>query len=727
MSKFIKQVVTGFSSVALAASMLISPMATTVHAATAGEVYKTTDGTVWFITKDMHRRPFTSAGAFLSYGFLSFSQVKEADASVSALPTGDFIAPQDGRIFCATATKGTDVSGECALVTGGKKAAFTSATVFGQQGYSFSRAFYGDSSFLEKTTNIDNGSAQHRPGTLINNAGTVQLVVTGGLWGVPSMDVFNSWGWSFADVVPANSADVLLSQTGIIPARMAGDLVPTAATAGTPGGNTANCDDLDGTTGSIDASALSDYSGEEVGEGESEVPIMAFEVEADNDSDVAVTSIKVEFDETGGSGSLDLEDYASEVVVMMGNDEIGSADVDDFNEDASGTWSKTISLDCAAIAADDTGEFTIAVDGNDVIDSDDLNNSWSVDVTSIRFVDGDGVTTTENVDGDALDKTFTWQSFATASDIEMNVSLTDSEDADMINDAHVIDIDDTDDTDDVEVLAFTIENKGDVDITVNDIPVVFVTTGETAEAVLIQNATLWVDGDQISSDTIPSDPGLVVFEDLDLDIDAGDEVDFIVAVDIQDTAGVADNGDTIQASVTVDDIDADDSEGDTISDANATGSASGGTHGVFDAGIMVEFVSATATNTPSGITGVADTVNMTIVFDVTAFDSDAFIDATAIADETGGGGTYQDILVNGAVGTGVLTSSADTAANSTYRVREDDTERFTLSMSAPGDDAFVQGVLESVLYATTAIDGDTVYNFNMSDFKTDYVYSNNNT
>ena len=718
MSKFITKFVTGLSTVAMATSMLIMPA--TTHAATAGEVYKTTDGTVWFITSDMQKRPFTSWGAFESYGFLSAGQIQTATDAVIALPTGAFVAPQDGRIFCATMTKDSDVKGECSLITGGKKAAFTSAAVFGAQGFSFANAYNGDSSFLTKTANIDNGSAAHSAGVLVNNGGTIQLVVSGGLWGTPSMDVFNSWGWKMSDVVTANAADKMLTQTGVIAARTAGQLSPSAATTPAP---TGDCNNLDGTTGSITATALSDYNNEEVGEGESEVPIMSFEVEADNDSDVAVKSVKVEFDENG-AGSMDLEDYASEVSVMYNGDVVGSADVQDFTETSTnGTWTKTISLDCAAVTAGDTGEFTIAVDGNNVIDSNDQDEAWIVDVLNIRFEDGDGVTTTEDVDSpENLEKTFTWTSFANASDIELNASLTDS--ADEINNAHVIDIDDTNDTKDAEVLAFTLENKGDVDITINDIPVVITTTGETDESVLLLKATLWQDGDQIASDSVVAG-GAVLFEDLNLDINAGDSVDFTVAVDIQDTAGAADNGDTVQATLTVGSIDADDSEGDTVVGGDLTGAAVGGTHGVYDAGIKVAYVSSTATVTPSGITAVPDTANFTIVFDVTAFDTDAYVDASSITDEAGGA-TYQDILVNGAAGTGVLTSNADTAANSTYKVREGTTERFTLSISGPGTNAFANGVLESVLWATTAIDGDQVYSFDMGDYHTDYVYAKTN-
>ncbi len=311
----------------------------------------------------------------------------------------------------------------------------------------------------------------------------------------------------------------------------------------------------------------------------------------------------------------------------------------------------------------------------------------------------------------------------------MNVALTET--ADATNDAHVIDIDDVDDTDNAEILAFTIENKGDVDITVNDIPVVITTTGETDESVLLLGSTLWVDGDEISSDTVVAG-GAVVFEDLDIAIDAGDSVDFVVAVDIQDTAGAADNGDTVQATVTVDDIDADDSEGDVISNTDATGAAVGGAHGVFDAGMMVEYVSSTATATPSGVATVDDTGTFKIVFDVTAFDSDVFIDASPIATETGiigvGAAGFQDIDASTtSVAAGVIEcASCDDTANTTLRVVEGTTERFTVTIAGSGADLFASASLTSVMYALTAIDGDTLYTFNMGDFATDSVWLDSN-
>ena len=192
-----------------------------------GTNIKASNGTVSLVATDGTLRPYTSAGAFLSYGFNSWEKVVESGVFADLLlPVGTFIPPRDGTIFCATETKGTDVKGECALITGGQKAAFTSSAVFTGLGFSFDRVQYGDSSFLAKTGDINNTSDAHRPGVLVNNNGTVQLVSTTGLLGFKDIDTFNSWGYSFNQVVPANAADQALSHVGYIPARQPGQLVP---------------------------------------------------------------------------------------------------------------------------------------------------------------------------------------------------------------------------------------------------------------------------------------------------------------------------------------------------------------------------------------------------------------------------------------------------------------------------------------------------------------------
>jgi hypothetical protein len=210
---------TSFASFATVASAA-------VHA--AGTNVSSTDGTVWMITTDGYRRAYTSAGAFLSYGFNSWSQVVPASAEDLTLPVGSFIPPQDGAII--TSDRGSD-KGTTYLISGGNKYGFTSAAVFTGLGFSFSNGMFGDVSWMGSGAFLINSSSlAHLPGTLVNNNGTVQLVGTSGLLGIPDLATFNSWGYSFGKVVPANAADKSMVQTGVMTARTAGMLSPNWTT-----------------------------------------------------------------------------------------------------------------------------------------------------------------------------------------------------------------------------------------------------------------------------------------------------------------------------------------------------------------------------------------------------------------------------------------------------------------------------------------------------------------
>lgn len=191
-----------------------------------GTVFKTLDGTVWFITPDGQRRAFTSAGAFLSYGFLNFSSVVAATEDDLKLPQGSFIPAQDGKLICSDRDDAYAKKGTCYLITNGKRAAFTSQAVFNALGFKFSQATTGDVSFMPTDVNISSSKEAHRPGVLINNNGTIQLVGPNSLMGIPSESVFASWGYSFADVVPANTADKAKTQSGVMQSRVVGQLSP---------------------------------------------------------------------------------------------------------------------------------------------------------------------------------------------------------------------------------------------------------------------------------------------------------------------------------------------------------------------------------------------------------------------------------------------------------------------------------------------------------------------
>lgn len=69
-------------------------------------------------------------------------------------------------------------------------------------------------------------NVQARIGQLINRDGTVLLVGDNGIIGIPTLAIFNSWCFSFAEVVEANSAERALLQVGLLEMRAAGQTLP---------------------------------------------------------------------------------------------------------------------------------------------------------------------------------------------------------------------------------------------------------------------------------------------------------------------------------------------------------------------------------------------------------------------------------------------------------------------------------------------------------------------
>lgn len=189
------------------------------------------NGTVYMVTAGGQLRPYTSAGAFLSYGFNNWSGVMQASADDLALPTGAFIPPRDGNIVCSN--KGSD-TGTCYLITNGEKAAFTSEDIFSQLGFNFSNALYGDVSFLPAAPDISSATQAHLPGTLVNNNGTIELVGATGTIGIPDMSTLSSWGYVLSNVVPADTADQQLTQSGVLPMHVAGELSWASDVSSTP-------------------------------------------------------------------------------------------------------------------------------------------------------------------------------------------------------------------------------------------------------------------------------------------------------------------------------------------------------------------------------------------------------------------------------------------------------------------------------------------------------------
>lgn len=518
----------------------------------------------------------------------------------------------------------------------------------------------------------------------------------------------------------------------------------STGTTGTTGGSPV-VTGLSGGAGSITITALSTYGDEQVGENESNIKLAAFEVEADKGSDVSISSIKVELNQQNTADSEDMDDYMKSVSIWMGSKNVGSADASTFSESSTGhVWTKSIALTNAVVKAGETVKFYLAVSALANLDSGDMDSDdWQIGASNIRFVDADGVVTTEtltldiddNTVDDTVEEEFDFASFATAGDVELKVALKTGPTAEAINEAHVINVESgTTDTEDVKVLNFTLKATGS-DLNVTEIPVLLTTGGEIDEAVILINAKLWNKGSEIASETVATN-GAVTFDGLDINIADGSTEEFIVTVDLQDLTGALDAGDTVMADLTATEVDAivaEDESGEDLAAADLTGTANGEASEVRDTGMIVKFVSSSAVIThvgdPAG-TNDHDQGTFKIVFDATAFDGAVYLDGTA---PTEAGTAEFDLAIAGAetvlgsivTSTTGATLSGTVNADARFLIEEDTTERFEITVTlAPTADGYFEVSMTDFIYALTDVTGDVAYTFNLEDFKTPQLYMN---
>jgi hypothetical protein len=496
---------------------------------------------------------------------------------------------------------------------------------------------------------------------------------------------------------------------------------------------------LSGGAGSVDNYTLvSSLSSEEVGEDANDVKVAGLEVENSDGSDLQFTALRLVFNE--GTANQDFNDYADEVAIWLGSNEVARADASDFTDN--NDWSQTVSLDSdAIIRAGDTGTFYVTVSGASNLDTNDIGDTWTLDFTSARFRDAQAATISE--DPTVVVTTFSFESFAASADTTFKI--TDG--LDSVNDAHVINIaTSSDDTNDVAILSFNVEIEGDSDVNLDAFTVTTTVTGTSNVDDMLAGLSLWMDGEEVGTANISTDCVVdadcvgvgtedgYLFDNLDLDLTAGSDYDFLVKADIKSTsdAGVTD-GDTISAAFGETQTNnasfkAEDESGEDLVDADITGSVTSEASEVRDIGIMVTLVSVESVKTSlrdPGVISTNDQGTFTITFDVTAFDGDAYIDHTAPA--RSGGVTESDLGITGGL-SNLLASSVTSPSGATdgaegFRVREDQTERFAITAVlesatiTPTTSAFYQVSLDNLRYALSDVEGDISYTSNLTDFK----------
>ncbi len=504
--------------------------------------------------------------------------------------------------------------------------------------------------------------------------------------------------------------------------------------------------DLEGGAGSLsDVDYVSSLNNEEVGEDSEDVEVAGLEIEADNGSDVEIRAVNLNFSK--GSATADFDKFAEEVSIWFDGEEVARVDADEFEDDDN--YDKTVTLDAGAIIrAGETGELVVAVSGVSNLDSTYTSKTWTLEFESVRFADAQGGIITDTSTGDINDgagRTFSFEDFATASDLEFKVSKGDAD----INDARSIAVSSTTNTDNVEILSFEIEVEGNSDVTVDDLAVDFGTSTGDLLTDLISGAELVVGGEVIGSESITSahnDDGVVVFDSLDWDIEAGDTIEVIVRVDMNElNTGTFAAGATLNASVDPDNAnwDVEDENGDDLVAADKSGTATSDSHVFYGDGIQVVMSSVSEVNTTiDGDNN--DYTTLTIKFDVTAFGEDAYIPnvitntvsssslvTTAPSTSQGVGialnSNDSDINATGTKSV-TLTSTANEETNS-FKVVEGETETFTAKVVVTNgtggglDAASVRAILTGVGFADTdSATSDQVFTSNITDIKTDYGY-----
>ncbi|OGI95604.1 hypothetical protein A2917_03585 [Candidatus Nomurabacteria bacterium RIFCSPLOWO2_01_FULL_42_17] len=502
---------------------------------------------------------------------------------------------------------------------------------------------------------------------------------------------------------------------------------------------------LAGGAGDITLTLRGTYSGEEVGEGEKNVKVLAVDVEADDDSDVELDSVKVEFFQATTADDRDLPDYASEVSVWLKGVKVGSADTSDFTE-SSNFFSKSINLDGAIVRAGDEDELVIAVSANSSLDSGDIDtDAWQVDIVSVRFTDASGVTTTESGSAAATagagtyGKLFDFASFATANDAELTLSLDDEE----INDVHLLDSDDTDDTDHA-ITSVLFDASGDSDIWVDEVVATITTTGEANESLIVVSTWIEVDGVRISEKETVADAGAITYDDLDYTIDAGDEKEFIFWVTMQNVDGALDEGDTVQLTVTTASTVAEDEAGDTVTAAGSN--PVGGVHLLYNDGFRLVGHSQVATAfSTDGVNN--DRVELELIFDVFNYgdvtlyipDGDTFT-STSTSSNVSAPSTTEEvgyhIQTSGTVTppsaqvSAVLTESDSdlTLKTNSYELKSGKTGTFNLKVTISADEnpsidnVGFRALLTGLGWATSDVaTAAVVYTADLGDYKTNYA------
>ena len=180
----------------------------------SGTLTLQSNGTIYLI-RSGQRLGFRDPNEYKSHGY-RFDQAVSSSSGDNTLPEGRVIKALPGTLALDTA------DGRTIYMIGQNdtKRGFVSSAVFFDLGYRFEQAIPINLSDYPTGAPIDSDAPAHPEGTLIVDAtGTVWWVLSGQRQGFESAEVFRTYGWDFARVVPANGSDQALPEGPLVKFR----------------------------------------------------------------------------------------------------------------------------------------------------------------------------------------------------------------------------------------------------------------------------------------------------------------------------------------------------------------------------------------------------------------------------------------------------------------------------------------------------------------------------
>lgn len=479
----------------------------------------------------------------------------------------------------------------------------------------------------------------------------------------------------------------------------------------------------DGEEASLEDFDVSDGDDTNLEEGQEDAEVMEIEFDVE-DSDVEVQRVEIVASSTGDEE--DPWDVFESATLWFDGDDVATVedldDEDEWNEQSTdGEYSFRFNGVDVVVGEGETAEFIVSVTLQDNLD--DLDESWDlwVEDDGIRALDEAGI---DQYTGDDTDMV--------SIDIEEaggDDELTLSKSSDNPESA-TLEVDGDEKSDWHSIALMELEADSDTELNDFIFRVLINEAGADTEDYedVVSDLVLIIDGeeyDDFSVSGTDTATATVTFDlsDEDIVLGEGEEVDVEVQAEfLATTTGAYDEGTTVTVDVpaaTFDDVDAEGVDsGEDLAADQLEGSFEGEVMTLRSEGISIMAVSDDAERTfVADDAGEDDQGTFTIVFEVSAFGEDVYIDnSTPVEDNNGSEVTTTSSYSvsnpgdNGSVGVLSATGGDYDEETNSWRIADGDTAEFTLEVivtASSSSNAMV--TLEALGYAFSDVDGTHVF------------------